>query len=238
MTVDLVKPPAPGGAEEGDGKDKVVSWEPDSDNDEVEEEPTVSDNDTPTLKELSGKIQDLKLKIKDRREKAASCEKQLAYLERWGTTLTDKELSKGSLGDRSTISVEQFLNTYSVRRSDLMSQRASCAVEIEVWEKDLAKLEKEKQKLSARVLRKKLKAREERIRKKEEERERLREEGKVDKDAKAPEKWYRVRVWIDREENDDGEDSRCDVEGELELKYSECCQKLQCKPSWYKYAQG
>jgi len=227
MTVDLVKPPAPGGAEENGERDKVVSWEPDSDNDEVEEEPTVSDNDTPTLKELSGKIQDLKSKLKDRREKAESCERQLAYLERWGTTLTDKELSKGSLGDRSTSSVEQFLNTYSVRRSDLMAQRAGCVVELEVWEKFLAKLEKEKQKLSTRVLRKKLKAKEERIRKKEEELERLREEGKVDKDAKAPEKWYRVRVWIDREESDDGEDSSkvtCDVEGELELKYSECCQ--------------
>ncbi|KAF8437845.1 hypothetical protein BGX38DRAFT_1273788 [Terfezia claveryi] len=223
MTVDLVKPPAPGGAEEGGGKDKVISWEPDSDNDEVEEEPTVSDNDTPTLKELSGKIQDLKSKIKDRRENAASCEKQLAYLDRWGTTLTDKELSKGSLGDRSTVAVEQFLNTYSVRRSGLMAQKANCAVELEVREKNLAKLEKEKKKLSARVLLKKLKVREERIRKKEEERERLREEGKVDKDVKAPEKWYRVRVWIDREENDDGEDSRkvsCDAEGELELKYT------------------
>ena len=223
MTVDLVKPPAPGGVEEGDGKDKVVSWEPDSDYDEVEEEPTVSDNDTPTLKELSGKIQDLKSKIKDRREKVASCERQITYLERWGTTLTDKDLSKGSLEERSTIAVEQFLNTYSVRRSDIMAQRANCAVELEVWEKDLAKLEKEKEKLSARVLLKKLKVREERIRKKEEKRERLREEGKEDKDAKAPEKWYRVRVWIEREENCDEEGSSGDAEGELELKYSEYC---------------
>lgn len=223
MTVDLVKPPAPGGGEEGGRKDKAISWEPDSDSDEVEEEPSVSDNDTPTLKELSGKIRDLKSKIEDRREKVASCEKQLAYLERWGTTLTDKGLSKGSLEDRSTISVEAFLNTYSVRRSGLMAQQASCTVELEVWVEDLAKLEKEKQKLSARVLRKKQKVREERIRKKEEERERLREEGKEDKDAKAPEKWYRVRVWIDREENDDGEDSSkeaCVIEGELELKYT------------------
>ncbi|RPB20429.1 hypothetical protein L211DRAFT_870624 [Terfezia boudieri ATCC MYA-4762] len=224
MTVDLVKPPAPGGAEEGGGgKDKVVSWEPDSNNEEVEEEPTVSDNDTPTLKELSGKIQDLKSKIKDRRENVASCEKQLAYLDRWGTTLTDKEPSNGSLGDRSTVAVEKFLNTYSVQRSALMARKASCAVELEVWGKNLTNIEKEKEKLSARVLLKKLKVREEEIRKKEEERERLREEGKVDKDAKAPEKWYRVRVWIDREENDGGEDSSkvsCDAEGELELKYT------------------
>lgn len=225
MTVDLVKPPAPGRAEEGDGKAKVVSWEPDSDNDEVEEEPTVSDNDTPTLKELSGKIQDLKSKIKDSNEKAASCEKQLAYLERWGTALTDKDLSTGSLAERSSVSlaVDDFLKSYSVKRSALMAQRASCSVELEVWEKDLAKLEKEKQKLSAKVLRKKVKIREERIRKKEEERERLREEGKEDKDAKVPEKWYRVRVWIDREENDeDSSKVACDAEGELELKYSEC----------------
>ncbi|KAF8419303.1 hypothetical protein EV426DRAFT_538919 [Tirmania nivea] len=220
MTVDLVKPPAPGGAEEGDGKDKVVSWEPDSDNDEVEEVPTVSDNDTPTLKVLSEKIQDLKSKIKDHREKLASGEKQLTYLEKWGTTLTDKDLSKGSFGDRSTVAVEQFLNTYSVRRSDIVTQRASCAVELEVWEKDLALLEKEKQKLSARVLQKKKKVREERIRKREEERERLREEGKEDKDAKAPERWYRVRVWIDREENDDEKDSSkvtCDIEADIRM---------------------
>ena len=45
MTVDLIKPPAPNGAKNSD-----------SEGDDDEEEPIVSDNDTPTLQDLSCKI--------------------------------------------------------------------------------------------------------------------------------------------------------------------------------------
>lgn len=222
MTVDLVKPPTHKGENRSAAK-KPVSWEPDSDEDEDAEQPVVSDNDTPTLKELSNTIEEVNSKVQKLREEVLSGDRQLHYLERWGTTLTDKDLSKGALESRSTTAVSEFLSTYTEKRADIMAHRANCSEELVKWEKELGKLKKDKEKLSARVLRKKVKAREERIREKEEERERRREEGKEDKDTKAPEKWYRVRVWIDREEDNELEGSnkiQDDGEGELELKYS------------------
>lgn len=223
MTVDLVKPPAPGGVESENkqSEDKAVSWEPESDNDQDEEQPTVSDDETPTLKELSGKIETLKKSIRDHRDSIATANKQISYLERWGDTLTDKEPK--TVSERASGDIFGYLTSYNILSTKYMSERDVHTDALEMEEKEMTKLKKKKEKLTARVLQKKVKAREERIRKKEEERERLREEGKEDKDTKAPEKWYRVRVWIDSELDGNWEGSNKihgDAEGELELKYS------------------
>lgn len=219
-TVDLVKPPASNGAKISEGKDPV-SWEPESECDDDDEEPIVSDNDTPTLQDLSRKICNLNSKIQNCKEQLAYILSQNQYLDSWGSTLTSQD-SKGSLQSRTTTHVTDYLNVHTQKSLYYIDQRASINEDLLGLEKDLGKLKNEKEKLSARVLRKKLKFREERLRRKEEERERLREEGKDDKDSKAPEKWFRVRVWIDQE-YDDKEDSgktENDLEGELELKYS------------------
>ena len=221
MTVDLVKPPAPNGTKVLEEKNPV-SWELESEGDDDDDEPIVSDNDTPTLQDLSRKIRNLSSKILNCKEQLASIHSQCRHLDSWGSALTGKD-PEGSIESRSTTVVAEYLCFYAKKSLEHIDQRASINEELFGLEKDLTKLNTEKKKLSARVLRKKMKFREERIRKKEEERERLREEGKEDKDSKAPERWFRVRVWIDQEYDNEecpGK-TRDDLEGELELKYSE-----------------
>lgn len=226
MTVDLVKPPTPSTVETTSSGDPS---EPESDDDK--EAVTVSDTETPSVKELSDKVRQLEAIIAKGREGISSTEKQLAYLERWGSALTTEKTPPNAQAEgvefRSTAAVSVFISTYSESRSGLSAEKAKLTEEIRVAEKELAKAKKEKAKQVSRLLNKKKKAKEERLRKKEEERERLREEGIEDKKKSGePDKWYRVRVWIERTDEDIAADRRgkqsvdADEDAELELTYS------------------
>ncbi|KAI5805574.1 hypothetical protein DFH27DRAFT_551782 [Peziza echinospora] len=227
MTVDLVKPPA---APSTSSEKAEASSSNEVESDEGEEDDiTVSDTETPSLADISTEIKQLENKLKIAREEISSCHKQLWYLERWGDALTTEKPSASEAKDtRSTTNVKDYLVEYADTRQRLMQEQYIFKTEVEAWEKELGKKNKAKASLVKKLTKKKEKAKEERKRIKEEERERRREEGKdesinTDKD---PEKWFRVRVWIDREDEEldaSGNEKVAqaeDAEGELEITYT------------------